>query len=212
MFTFETYIYSNMKRILFSILLAGLWLTLNAQRTVYGFTVPAADGSAVSMKQFKGKVLLIVNTATHCGFTPQYEELQALHEEFAARGLVILDFPCNQFGGQAPGTIAEIHSFCTGNYGIQFQQFDKIDVNGNQALPLYTYLKRKQGFHGFGSSQMGEMMHKMLLRKDADYAKKSDVKWNFTKFLVDRKGRVVQRFEPTDNGQLLRRAIEALLK
>ena len=180
-------------------LVAMMALTVTAKTKIYKITVKDGEGQEVKMKQYKGKVLLIVNTATRCGFTPQYTELENIYEKFHGQGLEILDFPCNQFGQQAPGTNAEIHNFCTANFNIQFEQFDKIDVNGPEASPLFTFLKSQQGFSGFDTNdRRGKAMHEMMLKRDKDYAKKSDIKWNFTKFLVDRKGRVVKRFEPTD--------------
>ena len=180
-------------------LVAMMALTATAKTKIYKITVKDGEGQEVKMKQYKGKVLLIVNTATRCGFTPQYTELENIYEKFHGQGLEILDFPCNQFGQQAPGTNAEIHNFCTANFNIQFEQFDKIDVNGPEASPLFTFLKSQQGFSGFDTNdRRGKAMHEIMLKRDKDYAQKSDIKWNFTKFLVDRKGRVVKRFEPTD--------------
>ena len=173
-----------------------LGFSLNAQG-IYDFKVKDMDGKEVSLSEFKGKVLLIVNTATKCGFTPQYEELQALYEKYKDKGLVILDFPCNQFGGQAPGDIASIHEFCTSKYNTTFPQFDKVDVNGDEQSPLFAFLKSKQAFKGFGNGQQAKFMDEMLKKQDPDYASKPDIKWNFTKFLVDSKGEVVARFEPT---------------
>ena len=181
-------------------------LTLSAQRqqagsgmSIYDFKAMDDLGQEVSLSDYKGEVLLIVNTATRCGFTPQYKELEALYEKYHAEGLEILDFPCNQFGEQAPGTIQEIHQFCTANFDIQFPQFDKIDVNGSNEHPLYTYLKSQKGFGGFDlTDQRGKFMDDMLRKRDADFDKKSDIKWNFTKFLVSREGRVLKRYEPTD--------------
>ena len=171
---------------------------LSAQ-CIYDFTVKDDAGKDVSLADYKGKVLLIVNTATKCGFTPQYKELEALYETYAKEGLEILDFPCNQFGGQAPGTIVEIHQFCTANFDIHFPQFDKIEVNGSDEHPLYTWLKSQKGFGGFDvNDQRGKMMDDMMRKRDADYDKKADIKWNFTKFLVSRDGRVIKRYEPTD--------------
>ena len=141
---------------------------------IYDFTVKNTKGEEVSLSQFKGKVLLIVNTATGCGFTPQYEGLEKLYKDYHEKGLEILDFPCNQFGHQAPGTEQEIVSFCKLHYGVSFLQFAKVEVNGKNEIPLYTYLK----------SQKGGVMG-------------SNIKWNFTKFLVDCQGNVVQRFAPT---------------
>ena len=173
-------------------------LPLSAQ-SVYDFKVKDGAGKDVSLSEYKGKLLLIVNTATRCGFTPQYKELEALYEKFHGEGLEILDFPCNQFGQQAPGTIEEIHQFCTANFNIQFPQFDKIEVNGEGAHPLYIWLKAQKGFGGFDvADQRGKMMDGMLRKQDADYDKKADIKWNFTKFLVSRDGKVLKRYEPTD--------------
>ena len=173
-------------------------LTLSAQ-SIYDFKVKDDVGQEVSLSDYKGKVLLIVNTATRCGFTPQYKELEALYENYRSEGLEILDFPCNQFGQQAPGTIQEIHQFCSANFDIHFPQFDKIEVNGANEHPLYTWLKAQKGFSGFDvNDQRGKMMDGMLRKQDADYDKKSDIKWNFTKFLVSRDGRALKRYEPTD--------------
>ena len=171
-------------------------LTASAQ-SIYDFKVKDMDGKDVSLSEYKGKVLLIVNTATKCGFTPQYEELETLYEKFKDKGLVILDFPCNQFGEQAPGDIASIHQFCTSKYNTTFPQFDKVDVNGENESPLFAFLKSKQIFKGFGVGEQAKFMDEMLKKQDPDYASKPDIKWNFTKFLVDSKGNVVARFEPT---------------
>ena len=180
--------------------LAGSAQSAVGTKSIYDFKVKDDAGKDVSLAEYQGKVLLIVNTATRCGFTPQYTELEALYEKYHEQGLEILDFPCNQFGSQAPGTIQEIHEFCTANYDIHFPQFDKIDVNGADQHPLYAWLKAQKGFSGFDvNDQRGKMMDGMLRRQDADYDKKSDIKWNFTKFLVSRDGRVLKRYEPTDN-------------
>ncbi len=142
---------------------------------IYDYSFDARDGSKVSMQDYKNKVLLIVNTATGCGFTPQYKGLQELYDKYKDQGFEILDFPCNQFANQAPGSDEEIHTFCTGRFGITFPQFAKIDVNGKDEAPLYTYLKKdKKGIIG------------------------SSIKWNFTKFLVSKNGKVIKRFAPTD--------------
>ena len=187
-----------MKRIIFCLGAMTAVLTLSAQG-IYDFKVKDDIGKDVSLDEYRGKVLLIVNTATRCGFTPQYEELEALYEKYNQDGLEILDFPCNQFGEQAPGTIQEIHNFCTANFDIHFPQFDKIEVNGANEHPLYTYLKSKKGFSGFDlNDQRGKFMDDMLRKRDADFDKKPDIKWNFTKFLVSRDGRVIKRYEPTD--------------
>ena len=187
-----------MQRMVLSLMAMFCVLTLSAQ-SIYDFTVKDDAGKDVSLSDYKGKVLLIVNTATRCGFTPQYKELEALYEKYRSEGLEILDFPCNQFGQQAPGTIQEIHQFCSANFDIQFPQFDKIEVNGANEHPLYTYLKAQKGFSGFDiNDQRGKMMDNMLRKQDSDYDKKSDIKWNFTKFLISRDGRVLKRYEPTD--------------
>lgn len=169
-----------------------------AGKNVYQFSVKDENGQAVSLDKYAGKVLLIVNTATKCGFTPQYEELEALYQDYRDNGFVILDFPCNQFGEQAPGTYEEIHAFCTGKYNISFPQFDKVDVNGENADPLFTWLKSQKGFQGFDKKdRIGKFLDNRFRKQDPDYDKNPDIKWNFTKFLVDKEGNVVERFEPT---------------
>lgn len=186
-----------LKRLLILFFLIVSTLQIMSQ-TVYDFTVLDRKGNEVSMQQYSGKVLLIVNTATRCGFTPQYEELEALYKDYKDQGLEILDFPCNQFGQQAPGSEEEIYSFCQLNYGTEFPQFKKIDVNGDDALPLFTFLKSEKGFEGFDlNHKIGGLLHEMLSKADPDYDKNPDIKWNFTKFLIDRNGNVVARFEPT---------------
>ncbi len=166
--------------------------------SIYDFTVKNMDGTEKTLSDYKGKVLLVVNTATICGFTPQYGDLQKLYKKYADQGFEILDFPCNQFGNQAPGNIDEIHAFCTGRFGVTFPQFAKIEVNGPGAAPLYKFLKDEKGFDGFHKEhELTPVLEKMLSAEDPDYAKKTDIKWNFTKFLVDREGNVVKRFEPT---------------
>lgn len=198
-------------------LLITLFLTFSlsvmAQETIYDYNVVDNKGNDVSLAQYKGKVVLIVNTATACGFTPQYEDLDSLYDAYASKGFEILDFPCNQFGAQAPGTDEEINSFCTLRYNTQFPRFRKIDVNGENELPLYTFLKSQKGFAGFAPEHpLTKILHDMFSKADADYASKPDIKWNFTKFLVDQEGRVVARFEPTATKEVLAPVIEALLK
>lgn len=180
-------------------LLAFLSLSNASAQTVYDFKVTNDEGKEVSLSDYKGKVMLIVNTATRCGFTPQYKELEELYQKYSQSGLEILDFPCNQFGQQAPGSIEEIHNFCTANFNIHFPQFDKIDVNGDNAHPLFTYLKSKQAFGGFDlNERLGKLLDDMMRKKDPEFDKNPDIKWNFTKFLIDRQGNVIKRFEPTD--------------
>ena len=201
-----------MKNIILTIALCLMAVGISAQKNIYKHRVLDADGQEVALKSYKGKVLLIINSATQCGFTPQYAALQALYEKYRDRGLEILDFPCNQFGGQAPGTNEEIHQFCTTTYNISFRQFDKIEVNGPNASPLFTFLKKQQGFKGFGNGQKAQGMDRMLKNRDADYAQSSDIKWNFTKFVVDRKGRVIARFEPTQDISEVETVIQTLIR
>lgn len=156
--------------------------------SIYDFTVLDVFKKEVSLSEYKGKVLLIVNTATGCGFTPQYKGLQSLYEKYNEQGFEILDFPCNQFGHQAPGTESEIVTFCQSRYGVTFKQFAKIEVNGKNESPLYTYLK---------SQQKGVFGNK--------------IKWNFTKFLVDREGNVVERFASTATPEHIEDKIKELL-
>ena len=176
----------------------------------YDFKVEKMDGSQVSLENYKGKVLLIVNTATKCGFTPQYKELQELYEEFSSQGLEILDFPCNQFGEQAPENNDEIHSFCSGRFGITFPQLAKVDVNGENAIPLYKWLTENTKFNGFGKSPMALILSGVVKRTDKDYKNNGKIKWNFTKFLIDRNGEIVARFEPTDMKKLKKAIKECL--
>lgn len=178
---------------------------------VYDFTVKAQDGSDVSLSDYRGKVLLIVNTATGCGFTPQYDDLQDLYEAHQEDGLEILDFPCNQFGEQAPGNDEEIHSFCTGRFGITFPQFSKIDVNGDNAIPLYKWLTDNTTFEGFDKNPMGIMMSQILKKQDKDYKNNSSIKWNFTKFLINRDGEIVARFEPMTALKKVKAKVEEVL-
>lgn len=166
------------------------------------FKVSNRDGSEVSLSSYKSKVLLIVNTATGCGFTPQYDELQRLYDEYRDQGFEVLDFPCNQFGNQAPGSDEEIHTFCTGRFGITFPQFAKVDVNGENAIPLYRWLTQNTKFEGFGLSPMGMMLSGVVKKMDSDYKSNGRIKWNFTKFLINRDGEIVARFEPTDMKKL----------
>ena len=177
---------------------------------VYDFTVTAQDGSQVNLRDYAGKVLLIVNTATACGFTPQYGPMQEIYEEFHDKGLEILDFPCNQFAEQAPGTDEEIHSFCQGRFGVTFPQFSKIDVNGDDAIPLYKYLTTNTAFEGFGGP-MGLVLAPIVKKMDKDYKNNGNIKWNFTKFLIDREGNIVARFEPTADMKLVKQKISEQL-
>ena len=166
--------------------------------TVYQFTVKGLKGEATPLSNYKGKVLLVVNTATRCGFTPQYKGLESMYEKLKGRGFEILDFPCNQFGAQAPGTEEEIHAFCVQKFNTTFPQFAKVDVNGEKASPLFKFLTSGTRFNGFPQDgKIAPVLDRMLTAKDPDYAKKTSVKWNFTKFLIGRDGRIIRRFEPT---------------
>jgi len=178
--------------------------------SIYDFSVKTRKGEDVSLADYKGKVLLIVNTATGCGFTPQYKELQEMYDKYAEKGLEILDFPCNQFADQAPGTDEEIHTFCTGRFGITFPQFAKVDVIGENAIPLFKYLSENTTFGGF-KGPAGLVMGPVVSRMDKDYKKNGNVKWNFTKFLIDREGNIVARYEPTDKMSDLAKKIEEVL-
>ncbi|MBQ6715504.1 MAG: glutathione peroxidase [Clostridia bacterium] len=179
--------------------------------TIYDFNIKRADGTEVCMADYKGKVLLIVNTATGCGFTPQYDALQNLYDEVKNQGFEIIDIPCNQFGEQAPGSDEEIHSFCTGRYGITFPQFAKADVRGETAIPLFRYLADNTKFEGFGMSPMGLMMAGIAKKMDKDYKKNGEVKWNFTKFLIGRDGAIVSRFEPTEDMKSVAKKVREIL-
>lgn len=177
---------------------------------IYDFTVQAQDGREVDLATFRGKVILVVNTATGCGFTPQYTELQEMYAEFADQGLEILDFPCNQFANQAPGEDEEIHDFCTGRYGITFPQYHKVDVNGEHAIPLYKWLTANTKFQGF-SGPAKLFMAPIAKKMDPDYKNNGNIKWNFTKFLIDREGNIVARYEPTSKIENIREKIKEIL-
>ncbi|MCR4587341.1 MAG: glutathione peroxidase [Lachnospiraceae bacterium] len=177
----------------------------------YDYSVKNTDGEDVSMKNFEGKVVLVVNTATGCGFTPQYKDLEDMYEQFHEQGLEILDIPCNQFAGQTPGTDEEIHEFCTLKYNTQFEQMKKSEVNGDGQLPLYSFLKSEKGFEGFGGGPAALAMSVMLKKIDKDYKNNPDIKWNFTKFVVDRQGNVVARFEPTADMKKVAECVKSLL-
>lgn len=166
---------------------------------IYDYSVEKTNGEKLELSDYKGKVILIVNTATGCGFTPHYEPLEAMYEKYHDNGLEIIDIPCNQFAGQTPGTDEEIHQFCTLKYNTQFPQMKKVDVNGENAIPLYGYLKSQKGFEGFGKGPKAFAMSAMLKMIDKNYKKNPEIKWNFTKFVVNRQGDVVARFEPTED-------------
>ena len=176
-----------MKKIITAIMLIMAVTAVKAQDNIYSFKAKNDKGEEVSLDQYKGKLLLIVNTATRCGFTPQYKDLEAIYEKYNKQGFEILDFPCNQFGQQAPGTIAEIKEFCSTNYHVKFTQFDKIEVNGENEHPLYTYLK-------------------------ANAENKNNIRWNFTKFLISPDGKILKRFESGDKMEDVEAAVAQALK
>ena len=175
----------------------------------YDLSVLDSKGNEVKMSEYKGKVVMVVNTATGCGFTPQYEPIEKMYEKYHDQGLVILDIPCNQFGNQAPGTDDEIHEFCTLHYNTTFPQMKKADVNGENEIPLYTFLKAQKGFEGFkGIAGKGLQMAISKMIKDL---KEDDIRWNFTKFIIDKEGNVVRRFEPTDDMNKVEEFVVSLL-
>lgn len=177
----------------------------------YDYEIITPKNEKISLQKYAGKVVLVVNTATGCGFTPQYEKLQKLYDKFHEQGLEIIDIPCNQFYGQAPGSDDEIHEFCTLHYNTKFPQMKKSDVNGANALPLFTFLKAEKGFTGFGESKEAEDFARFIKSVFDDYEETDDIKWNFTKFVIDRNGRVRARFEPIIDMQELEEYIEAII-
>ena len=180
-------------------------------KTVYDFTVKDRLGKEVSLSEYQGKVLLIVNTATGCGFTPHYEPLEAMYKELKDKGFEILDFPSNQFANQAPGSDDEIHELCTLKFGTDFPQFAKLDVNGEAADPLFVFLATEKPFEGFGKGLKNAALNKFADMNNKKFGEKAYIKWNFTKFLVDREGKVIARFEPTVDMKDVREAVASAL-
>ena len=180
-------------------------------KTVYDFTVKDRKNNDVSLSEYQGKVLLIVNTATGCGFTPHYEPLEAMYRDLRDKGFEILDFPCNQFANQTPGDADEIHQFCTLKFGTDFPQFKKIDVNGETADPLFAFLAAEKPFEGFGKGLKNAALKKFAAMNNKKYGDKTYIGWNFTKFLIDREGKVIARLEPTGDMKEVRKAVEAAL-
>jgi len=183
----------------------------NDTNTIYQFSAESNSGDQVNFADYKGKVLLVVNTASKCGFTPQYEGLEALYQKYKFEGLVVIGFPCDQFGHQEPGSDGEIVEFCRENYGVTFPLMAKSDVNGENANEVFKWLYSEKPFAGWGESETGKFMDGMLSRNDPDYASNPDIKWNFTKFLIDRNGKVVARFEPVVTPEEIDDQIVALL-
>lgn len=179
--------------------------------TVYDFSLKNKKGAEVSLSEYNNKVLLIVNTATGCGFTPQYEELEAMYGRLKDKGFEILDVPCDQFGHQTPGTDEEITQFCTMKFGTDFPQFKKSEVNGENELPLFAWLKAQKGFEGAYEEKLAAIMEKLYNENNPEPRKKDDIQWNFTKFLVNRQGEVVARFEPTEDMKKVEECVTALV-
>ena len=178
--------------------------------SIYDYCVKDRNGNDVPMEEYKGKVLLIVNTATGCGFTPQYEGLEKLYKEYHDKGLEILDFPCNQFGNQAPGTDDEIHQFCQFKYNTSFDQFTKIDVNGENESPLFAYIKNEVK-EDIIEGMKNKIAMKAVEKISSTFKKDGDIKWNFTKFLVDREGNVIARYSPIFKPEGMEDKIKELL-
>ena len=179
---------------------------------VYDYSVKARNGEDIALSDYRGKVIMIVNTATGCGFTPQYEPIEQMYSDLHDKGFEVIDIPCNQFGGQAPGSDDEIHEFCVTRFHTSFQQMKKSDVNGGNELPLYRYLKSQKGFEGFDEHPYKEQLEKMFSAMDPHWRANPDIKWNFTKFIIDREGNVAARFEPTADMSRVDACVKELLK
>lgn len=178
---------------------------------IYDYKITTGTGEELKLSDYKGKVIMVVNTATGCGFTPQYEPIEQLYRDYHEKGLEILDIPCNQFGGQAPGTDEEIHEFCTLHYNTTFPQMKKVDVNGETADPLFAYLASEKPFEGFGKGLKNAALKKFADANNKKYGDKAYIGWNFTKFIIDRDGNVVARFEPTEDMSEVEACIKSLL-
>lgn len=180
--------------------------------SIYDYEYTSIAGKLVKLADYQGQVLLIVNTASKCGFTPQYQGLQELYDRYRDQGLVVMGFPCNQFMDQEPGEAEEIASFCSVNYGVTFPLSEKVDVRDDTAIPLYQYLTSQKGFEGLGKGVKAKSMELMLKKKYKQAYGDSQIKWNFTKFLIDRQGNVAGRYEPTVQPQEMAKDIEDLLQ
>lgn len=206
-----------MKRRLFSLIAMLMCLTLatniyaQKEKSIYDFKMNDLEGEQIDFSQYKGKVILIVNTASQCGLTPQYECLEKLYEEYKDKGLVILGFPCNQFLGQEPGDAKEIRSVCLKNYGVTFPMFEKIDVNGKNEAPLYTFLKKKAPFKGYPNEDFGKQLDEIHKKTGTGYEKGDNIRWNFGKFLVSKDGKTIKRFEPMVEPKELEKEIIKML-
>src|SRR5690554_135816 len=179
--------------------------------SIYNYEYTSIEGKPVKMSEYSGKVVLIVNTASECGFTPQYEGLQKLYEKYKDQGLEIIGFPSNQFKGQEPGSDEEIATFCQVRFGVTFPLSQKVEVRGENAIPLYQYLTSQKGFKGFGKGLKAKVFETMLKSIYKDSYSDDQIKWNFTKFLVDREGKVYNRYEPTVEPEDMAKDIEGLL-
>lgn len=180
--------------------------------TIYDFTCTSIGGKDINLGEYKRKVVLIVNTASKCGFTPQFEGLENLYKKYENDDFVVLGFPCNQFNEQDPGSDNEISEFCTRNYGVSFPMFSKIDVNGENADPLYKFLESQKGFAGWDpKSELTPVLIDIVGKADPNYENDPSIKWNFTKFLVNKNGEVVQRFESTSTPEQLESAVKEAL-
>lgn len=195
------------------ILLSFISLLLGQEnKTFYDYSAKTIDGKDVKMDNYKGKLVLVVNTASKCGLTPQYEGLEKLYKTYKQSGLEILGFPCNQFAGQEPGTNEEILKFCTGEYGVTFQMFDKVNVRDEGIHPIFNYLVENTKYDGFDlNTAMGKKFQGFLTEKFPEIMKGKGIKWNFTKFLVDKDGNVIKRFEPTVKPEEIEVVIKKLL-
>lgn len=182
----------------------------NKMSTIYDYKATASNGAEIDFSQFQGKVLLVVNTASKCGFTPQFDGLEKLNEQYRDKGLVIIGFPCNQFAEQDPGTDGEIESFCRVNYGVTFQIMKKIDVNGDEEHPIFTFLKEQAPTEEYKGLK-AKAAHTMLKKISKSYKKENDILWNFTKFLISRDGKTIKRFAPTEEPEAFEKEIQAML-
>ncbi len=206
-----------MKRRLFSVIAMLMCLTLatniyaQKEKSIYDFKMNDLEGEQIDFSQYKGKVILIVNTASQCGLTPQYEGLEKLYEEYKDKGLVILGFPCNQFLGQEPGDAKEIRSVCLKNYGVTFPMFEKIDVNGKNEAPLYTFLKKKAPFKGYPNEDFGKQLDEIHKKTGTGFEKGDNIRWNFGKFLISKDGKTIKRFEPMVEPKELEKEIIKML-
>lgn len=178
---------------------------------IHEFKLKAINGQMIDFADYNDKVLLIVNTASKCGFTGQYEGLEALNKKYASKGLVVLGFPCNQFLAQEPALDGEISEFCNLNYGVSFKMFSKIDVNGENAPELYKYLKQEAPFKGFPNKEIGDKLTGILQEHSPSFLEGNEIKWNFTKFLVSKDGKTIKRFESSVTPSELETDIEAML-